>query len=344
MIKRTLIIDGEWNLKRNFEKRNTMFANGEHCGGSFGFLESLRAIVNKTMPDRVVVVWDGMMSGKLRHDIYPLYKANRDKSFDEDSYRMDDMLIEQEKRRKYSILQQKIKVKNYLEELFIRQTEVDLIEGDDLIGYYIKTKPEDEEVIIFSRDNDYLHLINEKVSIVKANDYDIINLENFKTRYGFIKDNCLLLKCFEGDTSDNVQGVDGIAIKTILKYFPKFSEEPYSVDRFIQESIELYKNKKLKVFEKIIGCRKTIERNKILFNLCEPLVNDQAIEEVKLLHEATLIEDEKFTDRSIYNAMKMMIKDGYKSLVWKENLELFFQPFYLLVTKEKEFASNKRIL
>jgi 5'-3' exonuclease len=257
---------------------------------------------------------------------------------------MDDMLIEQEKRRKYSILQQKIKVKNYLEELFIRQTEVDLIEGDDLIGYYIKTKPEDEEVIIFSRDNDYLHLINEKVSIVKANDYDIINLENFKTRYGFIKDNCLLLKCFEGDTSDNVQGVDGIAIKTILKYFPKFSEEPYSVDRFIQESIELYKNKKLKVFEKIIGCRKTIERNKILFNLCEPLVNDQAIEEVKLLHEATLIEDEKFTDRSIYNAMKMMIKDGYKSLVWKENLELFFQPFYLLVTKEKEFASNKRIL
>ncbi len=109
MIKRTLIIDGEWNLKRNFEKRNTMFANGEHCGGSFGFLESLRAIVNKTMPDRVVVVWDGMMSGKLRHDIYPLYKANRDKSFDEDSYRMDDMLIEQEKRRKYSILQQKIK-------------------------------------------------------------------------------------------------------------------------------------------------------------------------------------------------------------------------------------------
>ena len=125
---KTLIIDGDWNLKRNFEKRNTLFSNGEHCGGSYGFLESLRASINKVMPDRVVVMWDGVMGGKMRHDMYPQYKANRDKSWDEDSYIMTEELLDIEKKRKYSILQQKIKVKNYLEELFIRQAEIDHIE------------------------------------------------------------------------------------------------------------------------------------------------------------------------------------------------------------------------
>ena len=70
------------------------------------------------------------------------------------------------------------------------------------------------------------------------------------------------------------------------------------------------------------------------------MVNDEAIREVDSLHNSLLVEDEKFTDRSVYNAMKMMIKDGYNTLVWKENMDLFFQPFYLLVTKEKEFAKK----
>ena len=68
---KTLIVDGDWNLKRNFMKRETMFAKGEHCGGSFGFLESLRSVVNKVMPDRTIVMWDGNMGGKMRYEIYP---------------------------------------------------------------------------------------------------------------------------------------------------------------------------------------------------------------------------------------------------------------------------------
>lgn len=322
-------------------KRETLFSKGEYCGGSFGFLDSLRSVVNKVMPDRVVVMWDGMMGGKLRHDIYPDYKGKRDKSWDEDSYKLDDHEIGEEAKRKYSILQQKVKVKNYLEELFIRQIEVDYIEADDLIALYTKMRRPEESVVIFSTDKDYLQLIDDNISVFRPSDNKMITAENFKEIFGYTRENTLSLRCFEGDTSDNIHGVDGVAFKTISKYFPKFLDEPYSVDRIIQEAVELYGDKKIKFFEKIIGCRKIYERNKKLMDLKNPMINEKAVQEISDIRDCIIaLEDSNYVQRSITNAMKMMIKDGYDKLVWNENMEFFFRPFYRLVVKEKEFTKN----
>ena len=77
---RTLLIDGNWLLKKNYHKRKLEEANGEKCGGSYGFLDSLKAVINKILPCRVVVMWDGLSSGYLRYEIYKPYKSNRKKS------------------------------------------------------------------------------------------------------------------------------------------------------------------------------------------------------------------------------------------------------------------------
>jgi 5'-3' exonuclease len=338
---KTLLIDGEWNLKRNFMKRDTMFSKGEHCGGSFGFLESLRAVVNKTMPDRVVVMWDGIMGGKLRHEIYSRYKENRNKSWDENSYMLDDYAIAEEEKKKYSILQQKIKVKNYLEELFIRQAEVDCIEADDLIALYVKKRSSEEQVIIFSTDKDYVQLVDDGVCVLRPSDDMMITKENFKQMYGYTHENALALRCFEGDVSDNIQGVDGIGYKTVVKYFPRFVDEEYTVDRIISEAVEMYQKKKIKFFEKIIGCRRTFERNKKLMDLKNPMINDDAEREVSDVKECIIaLEDDRYAQRSISNAAKMMVADGYNTLVWKENMEFFLRPFHRLVAKEKEFTKK----
>ena len=74
---KTILVDGQWNLKRNHFKRKNYSAKGELCGGSFGFLESLKSVINQTLPDRVVVFWDGMNSGVLRYEVYKPYKAKR---------------------------------------------------------------------------------------------------------------------------------------------------------------------------------------------------------------------------------------------------------------------------
>jgi 5'-3' exonuclease len=335
---KTLLLDGNWNLKRNFLKRENMFAKGEHCGGSFGFLESLRAVINKEIPDRAVVFWDGIAGGKLRHDIYPHYKENRDKSWDEESYLLTEAETGYEATRKYSQLTQKIKVKNYLEELYIRQSEVNLIEADDLIAKYVLLKEPDEVIVIFSSDKDYYQLIKEGVSVLRPSDNFLITYKNFKETFGYIPENALIMKCFEGDISDSIPGVDGVGEKSILKYFPRFADEVYDIERFIKESIEAYQKKKIKLFEKIIGCRRTIERNDKLMNLHHPFLTKEAIEEVETIRECVIVEDNNFTQRSITNAMKMMIKDGYNKLVWQENMEFFFRPFFRLVAKETEYS------
>lgn len=340
---RTLLIDGDWNLKRNFMKLNEMFSlKGEHCGGSFGFLDSLRSVINFVLPDRVIVLWDGEASGKQRKEIYPAYKGKRDKSWLHSSQQMSENIIKYEEQKKYSILNQKIKVKNYLEELFIRQLEIDYIEADDLIAGYVSKIDENEQIIIFSSDKDYYQLINERISVLRPSDKKIINHNNFKSLFGFEFKNTLLLKCFEGDESDNIDGIEGIALKTILKFFPKFENEEYDIDRLISEAVDLYKSKKLKTLEKIIGSRRVFERNKKLMDLKEPFLDENSWNELEDLKNCVIYTDDNFNDRSINNAMKMMIKDGYTRHVFNNDMELFFKPFYRLVTKEKEFS--KKIL
>jgi 5'-3' exonuclease len=338
---KVLLVDGNWNLKRNFMKLSEMFSlKGEHCGGSFGFIDSLRSVVNYVFPDRVVVMWDGEASGKLRKEIYPSYKANRDKSWLHSSQYMSDNVYKHEEQRKYSILNQKIKVKNYLEELFIRQLEVDLIEADDLIAGYVQNLDENEQVVIFSSDQDFYQLINENVSVLRPSDKKLITIYNFKELFGYDIKNALLLKCFEGDDSDNITGIEGIGLKTILKFFPKFVDEEYDIDRVISESVELYKTKKLKTLEKIIGSRRIFERNKKLMNLKEPFLPEESLSEIEELKNCIIYTNDNFNDRSINNAMKMMIKDGYTKLVYNNDMESFFKPFYRLVTKEKEYSKK----
>lgn len=338
---RTLVVDGDWNLKRNYMKLNEMFSlKGEHCGGSFGFIDSLRSVINFVFPDRVVVMWDGDASGKERKNLYPAYKANRDKPWLHHSQYANDDVIKYEERKKYSILNQKIKVKNYLEELFIRQLEIDYIEADDLIAGYVNKSQEDEQIIIFSSDKDYYQLISEKVSVLRPSDKKYITKNSFKELFGYIHENCLLVRCFEGDESDNITGIEGVALKTILKFFPEFANEKYDLDRIISESVDLYKKKKLKTLEKFIGSRRIIERNMRLMDLSQPFLTEESESEIEELRDCMIYSNDDFNDRSVNNAMKMMIHDGYVRHVFNNDMETFFKPFYRMVTKEKEFSKK----
>ena len=83
-----------------------------------------------------------------------------------------------------------------------------------------------------------------------------------------------------------------------------------------------------------------MERNHKLMDLNNPFLTDEAIEEVEMIHDCIIVEDTSFTQRSISNAMKMMLKDGYNKLVWQEKMDFFFQPFFRLVAKETEFSKK----
>ena len=339
---KTLLVDGDNLIKRNAMKRQDLFSKGEHCGGSYGFLDSLRSVVDKTMPDRVVVFWDGIMSGKFRKDIYPLYKANRDKSWDEESYYFTEDEIDEEKQRKYSILQQKIKVKNYLEELCIRQVEVEYIEADDLLALYVKKKEKDEHIVMYSSDKDFHQLIDENVCMLRPSDGKIITIENFKEAFGYTHENALFFKCIEGDTSDNISGVKGIGEKNLKNFFPRFFEEKYTLDMLIKEAEEKKAETKRppKIYDKVIDGRRTMEINRELMNLRNPILNQKAIDEMDEIMDCVIVMPDMDSERGINNAMLMMVEDGYNMHIFNNDLSLFFRPFYRIVSREKKYSAK----
>lgn len=335
---RTLLVDGNWNLKRNFFKRKDLKdANHKLCGGTFGFLESTKIIINKIMPDRVIVAWDGFHSGKLRYNIYKPYKANREKDWESETRMIaTDGISSPDDAQKFEVLSQKIEIQKYLEELFIRQLEEDYIEADDLIaGCILLSENPDEEFYIFSRDGDFMQLVSEKVSIINPDSLYIITKKNFKEKFGYIQENALLFKCFKGDDSDGIPGINGIGIATLLKHFPDMANEPYTYKRLVEECYENKKKKKLKTYDKIIEAEHELYRNATLMNLKKPFLNQEALDSIKNVLNLPLD-----ADRSIEVAMQKFVKDGFNQFVGNQYMDSFFGPFYRIKAKEKEFENS----
>jgi len=331
---KTLLIDGQWNLKRNFYKRKSYVAKGEMCGGSFGFLDSIRGVINRILPDRVVVMWDGLYSGKLRYEIYRPYKAKRKKNWDKEyTTIVNEVGNTEEEQEKLELLKQKLVINEFLDLLGVRHLEVKYIEADDLIAYYIlSSKIPNEEIVIYSRDDDYVQLVSETVSILNPDKLTLITVENFKNEFGFTHQNALLLKCFKGDKSDGIEGVKGVTVKKILEYFPNVINERYTYNRLVEESYDKKREKKIKFFDKIIDAREVLYRNAKLINLKKPFINDEVKEEMlKIVYNA--LEN----NLSIQGAIYLFFRKGFNKFVLNENTDIFFSSFYRIVMKEKEF-------
>ena len=110
MIK-TLLVDGDNLFKIGFHGVKELYNGGDHLGGIYHFINILRKFLEEHNHDKVVVFWDGNSNSSIRKSIYPQYKANRRQDMNEFKYE--------------SYLQQKSRVKQYLEEIFVRQVEMD---------------------------------------------------------------------------------------------------------------------------------------------------------------------------------------------------------------------------
>lgn len=335
---KTLLIDGNWLLKKNYHKRKNEEAKGEKCGGSYGFLDSLRAVLNKILPDRVVVMWDGLNSGKLRYEIYKPYKSNRKKDWEKELNAIETEGLESdEDKEKIDFLKQKLVVKTFLQELLIRQVEVDLVEGDDLIAQYILvSRIPNEEIIIYSRDKDFNQLVSPTVSILSPDNLELKTIHNFKQIYGYTVENALLFKCFDGDSSDKISGVKGVTPKALLEHFPRMVDNKYTYNQLVEECYNKKRDKKLKFFDNIIEARSVLYRNAKLMNLKQPFLNDLAKQEIDNVIYKRL-ESELFSIKSV---MGLFFEKGFSKFVKNEYLDLFFAPFFRIINKEKEFSNN----
>ena len=228
---KTLLVDGNNLIKIGFHGVKDFFHSGKHVGGVWHFINTLRRFIETEGFDKVVVFWDGDENSLSRKILYPQYKSNRKTSFD----------LEKEN----SISEQKERVKQYLEELFIRQVLVDNNEADDLIAYYCQISP-DEMKTIFSGDRDLTQLISDKVRVYLPDlkQYytlgDKIKFKDIEVPHYNVK----TYKIIAGDKSDNIDGIYYLGDKTIEKLFPELLDREVKFTDILQKAELLHKEDK----------------------------------------------------------------------------------------------------
>ena len=327
MIK-TLLVDGDNLFKIGFHGVKELYNGGDHLGGIYHFINILRKFLEEHNHDKVVVFWDGNSNSSIRKSIYPQYKANRRQDMNEFKYE--------------SYLQQKSRVKQYLEEIFVRQVEMDNNEADDLIAYYTKVA-DLEQIIIFSADKDLTQLISERVTVYSPTskqyygygDMIIIN------KVAIPHQNVLLTKILTGDKSDNIDGIELLGEKTLVKLFPQMLEKSCTIEEILDTARNIEQKKKPKALDNIlIGKTKSgtfgeqfFETNKKIVDLHNPLITEDGKELVEQIYTDTIDP----TDRGYKNLMRMMMEDGlFKYLPKNDEAWVnFLRPFMKLTRKEK---------
>lgn len=202
-LNKVLIIDGSYMMHRALHTpamQELTTSSGVKSGGVFGFLRIFQSEIKKFSGYFPVVCWDKGLS-KRRTDIYPDYKANRQRQ------QADSMI---------SIAGETPEVDDYLEEYHRQRSDVIQIlktlgvpsliipgwEGDDL-QYLVSRVSEDS--IVVTDDKDLIQLVSPTCKIRRAMRDETISWEESDSYYHH--PHFTIVKSICGDPSDNIPSV-----------------------------------------------------------------------------------------------------------------------------------------
>jgi len=263
---RVLIVDGTNSFIRVFSAVPLVNDDGDHIGGSIGFLRSIAAVIRQFNPTRCIIVFDGKGGASRRRKINSAYKENRTVNTRfRRSEEVGEMTVEQEMesmKRQYGMLV------SYLECLPITCISIDNIEADDTIAYLTTEyfRPKQSKVTIMSDDKDFLQLVNENTQVWRPVQKKMFNEPEVLEKFGVPSHNYIHFKVFIGDASDNVRGVDGIGPKTLIKRIPVLLE---GKQLEIDDVFDYCRNRvsEHKVYQQILDAETVIRQNYAIMNL-----------------------------------------------------------------------------
>jgi len=337
MKNRTLLVDASYLLKRSFHGAKDIYTSSfGHIGGLYQFMTTLRKLIKQHMSNKVVLAWDGENGGVYRYNMDPAYKANHPNKSWHEQIEMSEAEIKRENAKDQSILKQRKRIQAYAEELYLRQIEVNEIEGDDLIAAYCAKYHEEEEIILFTNDRDFAQLLDLNITIHFGNIETPVTKRNFFHFFEYNYRNAFIMKIICGDVSDNIKGVKGLKEKTLLKHFPDVKIKELTVREICIRANEINqkrveeKKKPLLALKNLLESVDRLKLNYKLVNLQPPILNEAAIEELEQL-EMPL----SSKGRGSRNLTKMMAEDEFLS-VYNSNFVSYVEPFYSVIMNEKQ--------
>jgi len=226
MKKRLFVIDGHALCYRAyfaFIKNPLVNSSGQNTSAIFGFARMLLRLIQDEKPDNLVVAFDPPRK-TFRFEIFPEYKANREKMPDDLRPQIDE-------------------IKRMVATLGIAVIEDPDHEADDVLGTIAgKYASKNLEVVLVTGDKDAYQLVRENV-IIYANkkgitDHEIYDRDGVVAKLGVTPEQVIDYMALTGDTSDNVPGVRGIGEKTARKLIAEYG----SLDA-IYENLESIRGK-----------------------------------------------------------------------------------------------------
>lgn len=270
-----LIIDAMNTFIRSFTLVKSITPDGHHVGGLLGFMRSLGYVTRIIQPTRVIVVFDGKGSTQSRKNIDSNYKAQREGA------RVTNWEMFDNKEQEYASMGAQLdRLYDYLECLPVQHLTVDKVEADDVIAYIAnEADRRGNKATIVSSDKDFLQLVTQNVNVyspIKKKFYDPFMV---KLDLGMLPENYLIAKSLLGDASDNLTGVKGLGVKTLLKEFNYLVSRPGVTLEDIYETCERNIDTK-KIFSSILQYKHRVDTNYDLMNLQEPVLMDYQVEEI----------------------------------------------------------------
>ncbi len=266
---RVLLIDSMNTFLRSFAIIPAINPQGNHIGGLVGFMKSLGYAIKLIQPTRVILVFDGQGNITNRRNTYSEYKANRQikriTNFNVFS------TLEEESD---SVSSQMMRLLDYLKTLPVNISIIDKIEADDTIAYLSQKLKDD--VIIYSADQDFLQLVNKRITVYSPIKKKFYRPQDVFDQYGLYPQNFITMKCLMGDKSDNLPGVKGLGPKKLFKYFPELgSNKQFTLNEAYNKATE--KVEEHGIYGNVHLFKKQLEINYELMSLedIELLENDQ---------------------------------------------------------------------
>ena len=192
-----------------FIQRPLTNSRGENTSVPFGLANFLVDILEKFRPEYLAVVFDA--GDSFREEIYPEYKATREKMPDD--------------------LRSSLgRVRDIVEGFRAAVVELDGYEADDVIGTLAtKARSTGLEAVIVSGDKDFYQLVGPGVHLMNPGRggptgvaAEWVTQENASEKFGIPPSLVADYLALVGDSSDNVPGARGIGPKTAVKLLREF--------------------------------------------------------------------------------------------------------------------------
>ena len=271
-----LVIDAMNMLIRSFSLLKAMNPDGTHVGGIVGFLRSLGYVTRIFDPTRVIVVWDGKGGSGNRKNINPDYKAQRATS------RITHWgLYDTKEQEMEALIGQLYRIQDYLDCLPVTQIGIDKLEADDVMAYIAKQASVSNvnKCTLVSSDKDFLQLVDDTVEVYAPIKKKTFTQQNIFEELKVLPENYNVVKALLGDNSDNLKGVKGLGIKTVVAEFPKLLTEKTDLDYVFNVAEEKLEGKK--IFAKIIHNWDKVTSNYEIMDLHATALDDKEKDTVK---------------------------------------------------------------